>query len=145
MKRYLLIFTILMGAVCSYAQSKSDQAQVLQQCIDLPSIQSSFIKDGGAKPEQLGILVPGFAFPTDLTVTKFGKNVRFLSKSDLNAEGFTDYLFISKFEVKGRSASVTLIYYRNAFSNNFSSAQLNVELSKSGDTWNVVNSNIEKN
>jgi len=35
MKRFLLIFALLLGAVSSWGQTVADQAAVLQKCIDL--------------------------------------------------------------------------------------------------------------
>jgi len=145
MKRYLLIFALLLGTVCSYAQSKTDQAQVMQLCIDLPELQSSFAKDASGNPEQLSVMLPEFPFSTDLVISKFGKPLNFLSKEDLNEKGLNNYLIIGTLEVGTNNASVVMIYYRNATSDRFTSAQVDVELKKSNNTWSVVTSNIEKN
>jgi len=144
MKKYLLIFALLLGAVSSWGQSKADQAAVLQKCIDLSALESSYAIDANGQGEQLVVLIPKFAFPTDLAVTKFEKPLRFLDKAAIYDQQLKQVLFIGKFEVGATSASVEIFNYHN-FTGTGGSDKASIELAKTGGAWNVVTSNLEKN
>ena len=51
MKRYLLIFALLLGTVSSWGQTVADKAAVLQKCIDLPALESAYAVDASGNPE----------------------------------------------------------------------------------------------
>lgn len=141
MKRYLLIFAMLSGAVCSWGQSKTDQAAVLQKCIDLPALESAYTTPN---KDALVVVQSSLGIPTDLAVTKFGKALSWFTKQDVKDRGLKNYLYIGRWEVGAGKATVSIYYYRNAFDLE-NSVKLELELTKTGDTWDIVTSNIEAN
>jgi hypothetical protein len=130
--------------VSSWGQTKADQAAVLQKCLDLPALESAYAKDINGQPEQLVVMEPGFVFVNDLPVTKFEMSLRFMTKNSIYNQKIDNVLFIGKFEVGATNASVALVYYRN-FTGKWNPTKATIELTKSGDTWNVISSNIENN
>jgi hypothetical protein len=141
MKRYLFIFALLLGAVCSYAQSKADQAGVLQKCLDLPALQSSITS---ANHDQLVVVQSALGIPTDVAVTKFGKSLQWLTKQDMKAREIKNFVYIGRWEIGAAKATVILYYYRSS-TDMANPVKAEIELAKTGDTWNVLSSNIEKN
>ena len=91
MKKILLIFAILLVTVCSRAQNADDMIVILQKCIDLPELQQYFTDDSAGSPKQVCILQHGVSFPIDIEVSKFGKTILFMDKTQLSDNGVTSY------------------------------------------------------
>jgi hypothetical protein len=141
MKNYLLIFVLLLGAVSSWGQTTADQAAVLQKCIDIPELESAYTS---AKIEQLVVVQSGLGIPDNLAITKLGKSVLFLTKEAVKGNGLKNYLYIGRWEVGSSKATVAIYFYKNGF-DLANSVKIEAELAKTGDTWNIVTSNIERN
>ena len=71
MKRYYLIFIMLLGAACSWGQTQHDMTAILQKCIDLPELQPYIPIDKNGKPDEVYInyWAPTI-FSIDLNVSK---------------------------------------------------------------------------
>ena len=143
MKRYLLIFTLLLGAVCSWGQSQTDQAAVLQISIRIPEVNPYINFDMFGVPVTLYAL-PGVAIiPDNLGVNYNGKLLEFASLPEIMAHNALFYYCFSRFEVNLSTAFVTYDFtYDDSTGHHV--MQVALELGKTAGTWNVLVTNITR-
>lgn len=141
-KIYLFLFfaSIVFSTV---GQTRSDQAIILKMCLDLPELQSYFSKDSEEGIEQITIgYWDPILFPTDLELTKNGKNVIFTRMSSLIERNDLVYILFLKFEIQEMNAKVSYEY--NYLSNNCNKKLLiNLDLVNQKDTWKVLSTSIK--
>ena len=137
MKRYLLIFALLLGAVCSYAQSKTDQAAVLQQCLDLADLQQYYPPSPVMNTrEQVYVVQNASAFPAGLQLTKFDKPVKFIERaSEVVNQSVACFVFHT-FNITGNTANVTFDFYYT-YVRTKAVFNCTVALTRTGAAWTV--------
>jgi hypothetical protein len=89
MKKQFAMLTLMFLIVNSFGQNLSDQAAVLQKCIDLKDIQNYLPLDADGTPAAMRIMQHAVTFPRDLEISKSGKQVKFLSKDQITARRFS--------------------------------------------------------
>lgn len=140
---YLLIFFAL-TVFSSYGQTKNDHAQILKECMDLPSIQPYLAVDADGNIQQITINYwhPLF-FPTDLEVTKAGKSIQYVAMSTNAGKNGDVFFLFNTFRITGNSATVQFDYHYG--SNNCSKLlQVNMDLVKTDESWKVLKSSLNK-
>lgn len=141
MKKYLLIFALLLGAVSSWGQTTADQAAVLQKCIDLPELQQHYPVNTDGTHQEIYIMQHAVNFPGNIEVSKFGKKPVFLDKDSMyngNAKGF--FLF-ETFKISADIAEVSLLYNLKT-QQGYRAVDVQLELHKEAGNWNVSETNI---
>ena len=141
MKRYLLIFAMLLGVVYSRGQSATDQAVVLQKCLDLPELQQYYPVAAGGIHQQVYIMQYPYVFPAGIQVSKFGKVVQIVDRSTVVDKQAVAYFLFQTFSIKGNKANVTFDFYYN-YNTNKTFLNSTVVLNKNGDTWTVSDSKL---
>jgi len=139
MKNLTLIILLVLTTTCIFAQSRQDQAEILQKCIELSQLQQYYPleADGSQKPLIINYWHP-VLFPTDLTVTNGGKNVEFRVMSMESSKNAEAYFLFYKFEVSGSSSSVKFDFSYNK-ANHPKMLEVMLDLSKTGDNWEIAN------
>jgi hypothetical protein len=137
MKNLTLIILLVLTTNCIFAQSRQDQAQILQKCIELQELQQYYPLDakGNQKPLIINYWHP-VLFPTDLTLLNDGKNVEFREmslESDKNAEA---YFLFKKFVVLQSSSVVKFDFSYDNF-NLPKLLEVMLDLAKVGDAWEI--------
>jgi hypothetical protein len=135
MKRYLLIFALLLGAVCSRAQVANDQAAVLQKCFSLPQVSKYYKLDPLGRPVSL-YAVAAVQLPAGLDLSYNGCKVTFGTQAQMDAIKADVYLIFTAFEVAGDQAGVSFDFCFNCNSGK-QVTQLNLKLQKAGGLWNI--------
>ena len=136
MKRYLLIFALLLGAVSSWGQTVADQAAVLQKCLDLPGLQQYYPAN-----QQVYIMQYPYVFPAGITVTKSGKPVQLVDRAVIAGNDAKAYFLFHTFSAGGNTANVKFDFYYN-FSANKTIMSGTVLMVKNGDIWNVTETKL---
>jgi len=142
-----MILLLAISTVNSYSANeqtntiptRSDQAQILKKCIDLPELQSYLMKDSDGNIQQLSIYYwHPLLFPLDLGLTKGGKDIIYKVMS-LNAEKEGNpFILFRKFLITGDVAKIDFDYH---YGTTISSKLLHVNLDfkKIGDEWTILN------
>jgi len=137
MKQFLILILILITTRTVMAQSRQDQTQILQKCIELPELQKYFPleADGNLKPLVINYWHP-VPFPTDLTLSQNGKNILFRSMPMESGKYSEAYFLFNKFEIL-QGSSVVKFEYR--YDNLIQPKVIQVALGfiKSGEAWEI--------
>lgn len=144
MKRYLLIFAILLGAVCSRGQNTDDMTVILQKCIDLPELQQYYPLDENGKPDEMYInyWAPTL-FSTDLIVTKNGVNLSFLPMSQMSAT-IENAFFLFKICEVTPSFAMLVFEYTYDFKTQPKVLEVKLTMQKSNDVWGISDTQISR-
>jgi hypothetical protein len=139
MKKITLIILLVLASTFTFAQSRQDQTQILQKCIELSQLQQYYPleADGSQKPLIINYWHP-VLFPTDLTVMNSGKNVEFRLMSMESGKNAEAYFLFYKFEVFESSSSVKFDFSYNK-ANHLKVLEVMLDLSKTGDNWEITN------
>lgn len=133
-----LLFLLLSAVILT--DVRDDEAQILQKCVDLPQLQDYYPLDVNGDTKQLNVLQHGVSFPENINVSANGKNLSFLSKKQISPTDAVAYFLFHEFEVSENSARVEFVYQYNQVP----LVVVNLKLSKTGDTWSITKSQIEK-
>jgi hypothetical protein len=136
MKRYLLIFALVLGAVSSWGQTVADQAAVLQKCLGLPQVSSHYQLDPTGIPVSL-YAVSSAHLPAGLDLSYNNRKVSFGTQAQMDAIKADAYFIFTAFELTGDRASVSYDYCFNCNSSK-QVLQLNLKLQKAGGAWAVT-------
>lgn len=136
MKKYLLIFALLLGAVSSWGQTVPDQAAVVQKCLDLPGLEQYYPAN-----QQVYIMQYPYVFPAGLIVSKFGKPVQLVDRAVIAGKDAKAYFLFQSFSVEGNTANVKFDFYYN-YSANKTYLNGTVILVKNSDIWTVTDTKM---
>lgn len=132
MKTIVSLVVALFIGLASFAQTDQDKQAILQQCIDLPALQSYL------HPEQAGrvplIMVNNGTIPV-VQLSKFGKAVVFQTDDELDASGNKAALDFVRFDVTAESATAIFRYKAEGI-------MLTVLFKKNKNEWIVSDSKI---
>jgi hypothetical protein len=110
-KNVLTLITFFLFTFYSSSQSISDQAKIIQKCVDLSELQGLYPLDDNGNPKQLVILEQyPLLFPKDLSVLKFGRLLKFAPLMEISHQYSKGYFEFKKFEIEDNSASVSFDY-----------------------------------
>jgi hypothetical protein len=143
MKRYLLIFAMLLGAAGAWGQSANDQAAVLQKIVDLPDLQQYYPMDAVQNRSQVFVVKSVVQFPANLQLAKFGKPVSFIDSADILKGQSVAYFVFNTFTIDGNSAHATFNFYYT-YTTKQSIFECSVVLNKSGDSWAISESKLSR-
>lgn len=110
MKRYLLIFALLLGAVCSNAQSATDKANVLQQCFALPQFTQHYKLDPTGVPLTLYAVATNVQLPQGLDISYNGCKAVFGTQAQMEAINADAYVSFLSFIAMPEKIMVSLDY-----------------------------------
>ena len=144
MKTNFTIFLLMLISLSLWGQSQTDQEAVLKLCIDLREIQNLFPNDAYGQPQAVRVMQHAVSFDADLSLSKFGKDVEFLSKDQIINLRSEAFLRFDKFEVDYTSAEVAFDfdYNRNDLSNP-KRLYVRLFLSNRGSEWTIEESKFE--
>lgn len=139
LKRLIIYSLLLFLPGLAMAQSSNDSAQVLQNCIDLSEIQQYYPLNAEGTPVQVYVMQYPTSFQADLEVSKFGKGLMFMSRSEITEKDIEAYFMFRAFSITQNTARVNLNYFYNS---NHSTKQFNmvsaiIELKKEETLWSV--------
>ena len=134
MTRYLLIFALLLWAVSSSAQSKNDQAIVLQKCIAMPQVNQFYQLDKTGIPVSIYAITTSVHLEEGLDVSYRGRKVTFVTQAQMEAIKADSYINFVSFKLATDKASVTFDYFHKSNTGN-KVIRLDVELNKVGGDW----------
>jgi len=141
-KLFLLLGLFLIFSNQLVAQSRNDQALILQKCFDLSELQSYLIKDSDGTIQQLCVkYLHPVLFPLNLGITKGGKDIIYKELSTYEVKEGDPFVFFKKFQITGEVAKVDFEYH---FVTNNSSNLLKVHLDfmKIGNDWEISNKSL---
>jgi hypothetical protein len=135
-KLFLFLGLFLLFTTQLVAQSRTDQALILQKCIDLPELQS-YLKDSEGKIQQLCINYWNpLLFPLNLGLTKGGKSIIYKPMYVDSDKAGVPFILFRTFLITGEVAKVDFEYH---FVTNNSSQLLKVHLDfiKNDNDWEI--------
>jgi len=143
MKKYLLIFAFLLGAVSSWGQTVADQAAVVQKCIMAPSISKLIKCDPTGVPVSLYVLQGSAAIPAGLDVNYFGRKLEIITAAEIVSKNVDSYFSFNRLDVSSNTASVTFDF---TYSGNSGKqvVELSLELQKTGSEWIISQTNEKR-
>lgn len=136
MKKYLLIFALVLGAVSSWGQTVADQAAVVQKCITAPQISKLIKCDPTGVPVSLFVVQGSAAIPAGLDVNYFGQKLEILTQAEIISRNADSYFSFNRLDVNPNAASVTFDFFYNCNSGK-QVIELSLELHKSGSEWTI--------
>ncbi len=142
MRKYAIAFLFLLASTFTFGQSKQDQTQILQKCIDLPELRTYYPldQDGNLKQVYIKFWHP-MLIPSDLIVSLGGKALKFQVMSE--NKRVDAYLIFKIFKIDSESANVTFDLFYDG-SAPIQIAQVNIEFFKTGNNWEIKDSNLIK-
>ena len=139
---FLLVGLFLIFSVHLVAQSQSDKALILQKCIDLQELQQSYPVAADGTISQIYVLQHGISFPENIEVSKSGKPLAFVSKSDINDQHIESYFLFWTFDIVNDQSHVQFTYNNSTIGNKATIIELNLQ--KVNNVWTIVKSKIER-
>lgn len=136
-KIFTLSLLVLAVSINISASEPDDIRKILQKCIDLPELQKLY-------PEsiQVYVLQHGISFSSGIDVTKFGKKVLFINKSQLESGNIKSYFLFWEFKIEHASANIDFVYNYPGKDNIPVTQRVILRLQKEGETWSVVKTEI---
>lgn len=132
MKTIVSLVIFLLAGLGSFAQTDQDKQAILQQCIDLPALQTYL------HPETAGrvplVIINNGTIPV-LQLSKFGKPVVFKSDDEIEASGNKAALDFVRFDITAESATVIYRYKVEGI-------MLTVLFKKNKADWTISDSKI---
>ena len=141
-KLFLLLGLSLLFSTQLIAQSRNDQALILQKCIDLPELQSDLMKDSEGNIQQLYINYWNpLLFPLNLGITKGGKNIVYKPMYSDSDKAGVPFILFRTFLITGEVAKVDFEYH---FVTNNSSQLLKIHLDfiKNDNDWDITKTSL---
>lgn len=138
-KRLIIYSLLFFLPGIAMAQSSTDAADVLQKCIDLPELQQYYPLDAAGTPLQIYVMQYPVSFESDLELSKFGKSVLFMDRTEIVENEIQAHFMFRSFDLTQNTAQVNLNYFYNY---NYSTKQFNmvssiIELHKTDTLWSV--------
>jgi hypothetical protein len=145
--RSLPVLCFLFLAICSNpalstAQSVTEEAKVLQKTLDIPELQSFYLRSEANVYKQVCIMQYPVAFSASVTANKFGQQVAFLTR-DKVGENLKSYFLFDEFAVEASQASVKATYYYEVNAQ-LKFVKLHAEFKKADGQWVLSSSSLEK-
>jgi hypothetical protein len=142
---FLLSLLLICGlALQIKAQSMNDRAMILQRCIDLPALQQYFNHNQDGTCKQLRIMQHGVSFETDLPVSKSGKALTYMTKTEIIDSKADAFFLFHTLTINQLTATVSFVYYLNYTQNQDDLVAVNLVMQKTGDSWNITETSIER-
>lgn len=138
----LLFLMVLFVTIKISAQRPEDMTAILRKCVDLPELQELFTKDSDGNFSQVYVLQHGVSFPTNTNVVKFGKNISFIEKSQLDPEKVKTYFLFWEFTVNNDSAKVDFVLNYIDSTGNPATIRVILEMKSENGNWTVVKTTI---
>lgn len=139
-KRFTLFFlSFITMPLFMMAQSNDDITRILQKCIDLPELQQNINSF-----ENIYVLQHGVSFPSTTNVTKSGRKVHFINKSQLQTENIQCYFLFWEFKVEANSAHIDFVLKYTDQDNESKTMNYIVDLVYTGQSWNVTKVKTEE-
>ena len=142
MKKYLLIFVLLLGAVCSYAQGTPDQAAVLQLSINISQATAHLKMDMAGTPVTLWLVQGAAIVPVSPGVNVNGKQLAETTLPQIVATDASSYYSFGQFEVGASTANVLMDFYYDCDTSK-KVLHCTIALQKSGSNWTIVTLNVQ--
>ena len=136
MKKYLLIFVMLLGTVSSWGQSVADQAAVLQKCIMAPQLNNLIKCDPTGVPVSLYLVQGSVAIPANLDVNYFGRKAEIVTQAEIISRSADSYFSFNRLDISQNTANVTFDFVYNCNSGK-QVIELSLELQKTGGEWTI--------
>jgi hypothetical protein len=133
----LIVGLIVNAAFSVSAHTQTDFSKIIQKCVDLPELQAYYSAANGFPPQQLYILYHGLEFPSDMTVTKFGKPVLLISKQGLQEYSPDVWMIFRELNLVGNKCNVDFRMYYKYTTEQETLIVVNLELEKNGSVWTV--------
>ena len=149
MKTSIKTFLMALFLVCiqeiALAQPIDDKSMVLQKCFDLPDLQQYYPVDEAGNPSQIYVMEYPLAFSPDLNVSKFDKQVIFMSREDIISNKVEAYFIFRIMDISERLAKVSINYF---YDFDYATQQsklvmVNLEMDKAGTAWELTNINVK--
>lgn len=105
MNKFIFLILLISNTLLSVGQTFEDKQDIIQKCIDFKELQKYFTHEN----KQLIILDNGVV-SSDLTLIKFDKPVKFMTKEALFFYDEKSYLDFAKFDLKASSSYVEFEY-----------------------------------
>lgn len=150
MRNSMKFFAVILLFACfqevSSAQQLNDQSLVIQKCIDLSELQQYYPLDNAGLPEQIYVMEYPVKFPADLSVSKSGKQIVFMSREDIIKNQIKAYFIFRSLDITGNLAKANINYFYDFdYSTKHSKMiMLNLELNKTDSTWEVTQINLKE-
>jgi len=141
-KLFLLLGLCLLFTAQLVAQSRSDKALILQKCIDLQELQQSYPVAADGTISQIYVLQHGISFPENIEVSKSGKPLAFVSKSDINDQHIESFFLFWTFDIVNDQSHVQFTYNNSKIEKKATIVELNLQ--KENNVWTIVKSKIER-
>lgn len=142
---FFLLLSFLIGTNQGFSQqaTTTDQAQVIQACIDLPGMQQFYPRNSEGIEEPLYIYYyHPLLFSNDLELTRSGKPVS-LKVMATSVESMTNPFFLfSSFIITGNTASTQYDFYYTQGGLQHK-VQVKVDLEKSENKWTIIKTDIK--
>lgn len=119
----------------------TDDAAVLQSCLDLPEIQQYYPTNADGSYKQVFIMQFPVAFDPSLAVKKFGQPILFEARQAIYADKAEGFFIVKEFTITGNSASVNFRYFYN-YTTVALFTDISLTLQKSGNTWTILTTKI---
>lgn len=148
MKKLTLILLIVMGFTGEMAaQAPGDSILVLQNIINLPELQQYLPVQSDGSIKQLYIARYPVSFSSDISLSKDGRKVKFMSTSEITEKRIEAYFMFRNLKISQNSASanVNFFYDFNYTSRQFKNLTITIELFKKGEVWSVFSNTIKEN
>ncbi len=120
--------------------SNSDLQKIVQQCIDLPGLQT-FYPTGSGDASQMSIVNYPFVFPSEVVFTRGGHAVHFVPKESIDKSSFTNYFMFRRIQPNGSTAKLVGNYYYTVGANHLNKS-IAIDYTNNSGVWTITNSTI---
>lgn len=135
----LLLFLCVTGA---FGQLQSEQAKVLQKCLDLTEIQQFLPVDAQGHPKPVYIMQLPMVLPVDAAVSKFGCKPVYMSRPEIYDAAIDAFFQFREIAIDGNQAQVIMTFSYNYIHKDQKVRHYTLKLQKSGSEWNIVTAEL---
>jgi hypothetical protein len=121
-----------------YQTPLSDSSLVLQACLDMPGLQSFYVKNPDDSYKPVYIMQAPIAFPAGLSVSKFQQDVIFESRAGIYSNNRDAFVIVKSFLIEGSVAKVAFDYNYH-YTTTPAAFEVILTLEKNGADWTITN------
>ena len=141
---YIALAFLLIFDVSANAQTSEEKGKIIQICLDLPDIENLFPKDANGNFTAIHIMQYPIVLPTDLPITKFGKDIVFMNRHEIYDNQVKTYFLFQTMDVATSKALVQFTLYYEQTSADKKVMLITLDLDKINGDWIIANKDIKK-
>ena len=123
--------------------SRADTISILQKCFNVVGLSQYYPKNINSNFKPLTIMQHAVSFSANLVVLYADNSITFKNKAQIKDENIDAYFYFNEFKIDQSTAKIEYSYHYDQNTSYPKSQMITLELTNSGNIWNVTSTKME--